>query len=774
MLQAGLPVPAGFVVPDGLVPSARALARACRRAGIATAAVRSSAEGEDGSAQSMAGMFKTELDIPAQLLSPAIAAVRASYGGRHGGVVVQAFQRAEHAGVLFTSDPAHAGRMLVELVAGGGDALVSGRATPQTFRFGRVTGERVGAGSAPPIDLAELLELGRRVEALFGRPQDIEWVHRNGRFLLVQARDITRTAADRQGSEGIVEAERARLLAAVAGAPARAEVLAQTEIAELLPAPTTYSLSLFESLWAPGGTVDRACRALGVPYDVAPGDRPCVVSAFGRCYVDQRERARRSRRQLGAVASFRLTAAAGSVEADLQQSLPALRRRVLQLEALEPARLPLDELLALCEDTRLHFEQETYVRAEMINLLAEFFVGAARRQAKKRGADAATLLADGGNVVSEAFARLCGDGPVGGRVDAFTRHFGHRAAHDFELAEPRYREVPERVAGLARAAGGRERRTAAVANPTGVLGVAVDRARACQRLKEEAKHEAMRELAALRALLLAVGERCGIGESVFDLTPAEVARLAAPEFRGSAAALAGERRQRREALLAVDVPTALTPAALERLGEPAAAAMPAGDGLCGTRVAGGGDVTGRVRVLRDPGEIGGLQPGEILVTRCTDPCWLPAFAVAGGLVTEIGGWLSHAAIQAREQDLPTIVGAAGSTTRLRDGDLVRLGRDGAVSVLAEQRHTDRRGVDLAASLHWQGSFVAVRVVDLSCLGAGVEVPVRSLPAGADLELRVAGVAVPATLAWANCQRVGLRFAQPLPVETASGRWTRSA
>ena len=57
--------------------------------------------------------------------------------------------------------------------------------------------------------------------------------------------------------------------------------------------------------------------------------------------------------------------------------------------------------------------------------------------------------------------------------------------------------------------------------------------------------------------------------------------------------------------------------------------------------------------------------GEILVARMTDPTWYPLFAQAGGIITEVGGWLSHAAIVAREYDLPAIVGVNGVCQRLQ-------------------------------------------------------------------------------------------------------------
>jgi rifampicin phosphotransferase len=771
LMQAGMPVPPGFVVPWGLQPTAAELAVACRSASVERAAVRSSALGEDSAESSMAGMFLSELDVPAAELSTSIEHVRTSYGGRPGGVVVQAFRRAQYAGVLFTVDPVHAGRTLVELVSGGGEALVSGRATPKSFRFGRASGERIGE-AVPPMPLEELLALGRAAERLFGHPQDVEWVYVDGRFQLVQSRDITRLPEHQRNDAAIVEAERFRLLTLLGDAPAGEPVLEQTEISELLPVPTTYSLALFESLWGVGGAVDRACRATGFAYDVNVDDAPLVVTAFGRCFVDRRQWSKRSGRGLGAAASFRMAAAGQSLEDDWRAALPAQQRETVRLAAVDPQRLSDQELLQWCEELRGRFVTETYARAETINLAAEFFVGAARRRAERAGLDPAALLRDqDGNVVSKAFALLAEERPAAERVDAFLAAFGHRAPHDFELAAPRYGEDVARVFAMlprdTRRANGSAPHSQSAELPR-VLRVAVERARRFQALKEEAKHEAMRELAALRRLLVHVGERFGLGSAVFDLVPAEVLRLGEVGFRVEALRLAEERIRRRQRLLEVEVPSLLSAAIVELLGdaEMPAAAVAEGE-IAGTCVAGSREVIGRVRVMRSVDQLADLHPGEILVVRCTDPCWLGVFPVAGGLVTEIGGWLSHAAIQAREHDLATIVGVAGATQALKTGELVRLRRDGGIERL-EERRRPRRPVDLEVDMIAADSRSSIRIRDLGRGGAGIEVADASALPTSRFQVHLGGELVEASVAWRNCTRAGIRFESEIPPTLKSG------
>ena len=76
------------------------------------------------------------------------------------------------------------------------------------------------------------------------------------------------------------------------------------------------------------------------------------------------------------------------------------------------------------------------------------------------------------------------------------------------------------------------------------------------------------------------------------------------------------------------------------------------------------------------------QPGEILVTRATDPGWTPVFSVIGGAVLEIGGLLSHGAIVAREYGLPAVVNVPAATRRIVDGDTVTVdGTTGQVRVV---------------------------------------------------------------------------------------------
>jgi phosphoenolpyruvate synthase/pyruvate phosphate dikinase len=108
------------------------------------------------------------------------------------------------------------------------------------------------------------------------------------------------------------------------------------------------------------------------------------------------------------------------------------------------------------------------------------------------------------------------------------------------------------------------------------------------------------------------------------------------------------------------------------------------DALVGLPVS-AGTVEGRARVILDMAEAD-LEPGDILVTAYTDPSWTPAFVAIAGLVTEVGGLMTHGAVIAREYGLPAVVGVEQATRLIRDGQRVRVnGTDGYVEVLPLSR-----------------------------------------------------------------------------------------
>jgi pyruvate, water dikinase len=95
-----------------------------------------------------------------------------------------------------------------------------------------------------------------------------------------------------------------------------------------------------------------------------------------------------------------------------------------------------------------------------------------------------------------------------------------------------------------------------------------------------------------------------------------------------------------------------------------------------------GVVEGPARIVKSVEEIGRLQQGDILVCQVTNPTWAPIFQKISGAVSDIGGSMSHAAIVAREYGLPAVVGTGTATSRIKDGQRIRVdGGRGIVTIL---------------------------------------------------------------------------------------------
>jgi phosphohistidine swiveling domain-containing protein len=95
-----------------------------------------------------------------------------------------------------------------------------------------------------------------------------------------------------------------------------------------------------------------------------------------------------------------------------------------------------------------------------------------------------------------------------------------------------------------------------------------------------------------------------------------------------------------------------------------------------------GIVRGLARLTLSQADFRAVRPGDIIVCPSSNPSWVPLFAIAGGLITDTGGVLSHAAVVAREFALPAVVGTGDATQRIADGRLVELdGTSGIVRLL---------------------------------------------------------------------------------------------
>src|ERR1700682_5552560 len=205
----------GIATPDDL---AAAITRSLARLGEQAAyAVRSSATAEDLPTASFAGQQDTYLNIVgsaailqhisrcwASLFTERAVTYRLRNGFDHRkvhmAVVVQQMVFPHAAGVMFTADPVTSNRKVasVEATFGLGEALVSGLVNADMYKVRgggtqeeAIDPERQEQPALTDAQVVRLAQLGRRIEAHFGRPQDIEWCLVDDDFLIVQSRPIT-------------------------------------------------------------------------------------------------------------------------------------------------------------------------------------------------------------------------------------------------------------------------------------------------------------------------------------------------------------------------------------------------------------------------------------------------------------------------------------------------------------------------------------------------------------------------------------------------------
>jgi rifampicin phosphotransferase len=719
--DSGFPVPRGIVLTSEFLVrfgqfdeplQRRHLNRIWRHLGRRPLAVRSSASAEDGADYSYAGVFQSVLDVDRANLAQGITTVMASftaasvgaYAGPAGeaNIVIMPMVRAVHAGVVFTRDPAVPGCLLVEWVEGTGEALVSGSVAPQMARLGRMTGMVIDdhAAPSPAFDLVELGALARRIETHFGRPQDIEWAHDGGGFVILQSRDIVTARAD---VTTLVRDEWLRLAMLAerhtdAGRQVPdALVLVTDDMGELLPRPTPASLSLLELVSGSGGSLDLAARSLGGSMAFTGAERVTApnqyVCAFGSLMVDDRVRAGRAL-SISGLSARRLRTGAADLEADTRNGrLPAIVERARVFATTDLGLLTTAELHACFARLRDQFLFDTRVTVDRVNIAAQFYLDDARGQLQAGGYDPAVHLAAHAPSGLLSTLRDLSQGAGDDQARAMVAALGHRAVMDYELAEPRYGEEPARLAEASHVLLQTQSWAHQVAPTLGhspAVQSTVERAIQFQLLKEDAKHDGLRDLAALRRVLLALDERFGFGGRIFFLTLSEIATLTGGNRR-EFEMLAVHRQQHHVTFADVPtIPTRLTvrdiecgPLSVARNGTVASL-------MTGQWVSGAGPVTGRVvcpQRVSSPGgptdvSIPGFRPGDIIAARAFHPAWMPYLMTCGGVIVEIGGWLSHIAILARERAIPMCVGVHG-LDQLQTDMHVRIDANGGVVIVPQ-------------------------------------------------------------------------------------------
>jgi len=529
---AGLPVPSGFCVTSKayrrLVGSAidstllDALFDAYRELGGGVVAVRSSATDEDGAETSFAGQQETILGVEGEaalreavercwrsLHSERAKAYREHQGVNEASVamavVVQRLIDADVAGVMFTKDPLDATGTLmrIESAWGIGEVVVSGRVTPDRFQVDRISGQprsreagekrvqvtrrgeepvpdhRQKALSLTDNELAQLADLGRRVEQFYGDPRDIEWAIAGGKVWLLQARPITTSGAGDREEVRTATIDRLAKVVQPGGT-----VWSRTNLIEVLPEPTPMTWAIVSSkLLSGGGGTGGMYRDFGFnpdpalisesAYDLIGGRpfmnlsrephledaKPLAGYPLGSYKVDphlaldpKRENPRGLRRFFKLFGMVKVAAkvagASKSFAAEFRQKhIPALaddldRAATEDLTKLDPAAL-VKRLDFWIERTLVQFARQSLKPT----LLAQFSWQVVETQiAKTLGADRArealTALSQGAKPDPDADLPCAIRELASGTLsrEEFLRRFGHRGPNEMELSSPRWSE----------------------------------------------------------------------------------------------------------------------------------------------------------------------------------------------------------------------------------------------------------------------------------------------------------------------------------------------
>ncbi|WP_231398358.1 phosphoenolpyruvate synthase [Conexibacter woesei] len=721
----GLRVPDGFVVTtdafaEGMTDDVAAAIGAALQDG-ASYAVRSSATGEDSEAASFAGQHDSFLNVAADdvvehvqrvwasLSSQRAVAYRERGGVEHAAmaVVVQRMVDADASGILFTADPLTGNRKLakVEAVRGLGDALVAGEVAPSDDVL-----------SAEQV--LQLETIGRRIEARFGRPQDIEWCLDGDGFAIVQARPITTlfpipVAKDDDNhvyvsvghQQMMTDAMKPlglsvwQMVAMIGMHEAGGRLFVDVTPRLASPAMRAATLKALETSDPLIGAALRTVLARDgfvptVP-DAAPpaGGPPAPPEPIATDHAIVEELIAQSESSLAqlehAIAPLSGSALLDFVASDIQDMKRAIfDPRVLQvILAAQEASEWLNEHLEAWLGER--DAADVLTQSVPDNVTSEMGLALL---------DVADALRDRDDDLPAAIDA--------GALDAFLDRYGMRCVGEIDITRPRWNERPAALAPVLLSnirnfapgegrrhfeqglqdAQAKERDVLARLNPeqAAETKTMIDRLRTFSGYREYPKYAIVCRLWVYKRALLAEAERlvtAGVLEDASDMSYLTFAQL-----QDAVRTQSVDRDAIDRARAAFESYTSLRPPrVLTSDGEAVAGSYAARDGapagaLLGLAVS-AGTVEGRARVVLDL-EHADFAPGDILVTTFTDPSWTPAFVAIDGLVTEVGGLMTHGAVIAREYGLPAVVGVQDATRLIRDGQRIRVdGTSGYVEVL---------------------------------------------------------------------------------------------
>jgi len=775
----------GIAIPEDL---ATAITLPLARLGEQAAyAVRSSATAEDLPTASFAGQHDSYLNVvgPAAILQhvsrcwASLFTERAvTYRLRNGfdhpkvqtAVVVQQMVFPEAAGILFTADPVTFNRKVasVEASFGLGEALVSGLVNADVYKVhdGEVVAKAVAtkqlAVHASPASgtgeqaieperqeqpaltdaqVVRLAQLGRRIEAHFGRPQDIEWCLVDDGFWIVQSRPITTlfpipAAGDRENHVYVSVGHQQMMtdpmkplglsLFQLTALPRMYEAGGRlfVDVTRRLASPASRA-GLLEVLGKSDPLIGDALQAIlergdfirSLP-DEGPGGAP-AGDPPAPIETDPTIVAELIRHNQASIAALKrdIRTKSGSALLDfILADIQELKRILFDPRSHQVIMAGMEATWWLNEQLQVWLGEknaaDTLTRAVPGNVTSEMGLALL---------DVADVIRPHPNVVAflqtvedegflEELAKLAGGREARDAIRAYLDTYGMRCVGEIDITRPRWSESPttlvpmilgniknfEPGAGKRRLEQGRQEARKKEQELLERLRVLPDGERKAEEVKrmidrvwtfsgyrEYPKYGIVIRYFVYKQALLEEAERLVQAhllrekEDIFYLTLQELHDVVSTHQVDDQ--LIRRREDAFRSYQALTPPRVLTSDGEVIAGGYRRDDLPAG-ALVGLPVS-AGTIEGRARVIVDIAQAD-LEAGDILVTAYTDPSWTPLFVAITGLVTEVGGLMTHGAVIAREYGLPAVVGVEHATELIRDGQQIRVhGTDGYVEIL---------------------------------------------------------------------------------------------
>ena len=752
-----------IAIPDDL---AAAITRELAQLGKqATYAVRSSATAEDLPTASFAGQHDTYLNVvgAAAILQhvsrcwgslftdrAVIYRMRNGLDHRkvHMAVVVQRMVFPRASGILFTADPMTGNRKVasVEATLGLGEALVSGRVNADIYkvRDGEVvdTQERLEQRPLTHGQVVRLVELGRRIEGHFGRPQDTEWCLVDDDFHIVQSRPITTLfpvpeAGDQENHVYVSVGHQQMMTDPIK--PLGLSVWQLTtprpmseaggrlfvDVTQLLASPASRA-NLLETLGKSDPLIRDALETLldrGDFIPSLPNEGPAWAPPGGGHAAIETDPAivtqliARSKASL-ATLKHEIRQKSGSALLDfILAHIQEVKRTQFDPRSMQVIMAGMEATWWLNDHLHAWLGErnaaDTLTQSVPNNITSEMGLALL---------DVADVIRPHPQVVAflqhvedenflDVLPQLTGGREARDAILAWLDKYGVRGVGEIDITRPRWSERPTMLVPILLghienfAPGEAERRfeqgrvearkkeeeilARLRALPDGEAKAEetkrmIDRVRTFAGYREYPKYGMVSRYFVYKQALLEEADRLvqarvlGERDDIFYLRFQEIQDVVRTHQVDEQ--LIAERKDAFRSYRALTPPRVLTSDGEVVAGVYRRDGLPAG-ALVGLPVS-AGMIEARARVILDVTQAD-LVSGDILVTPYTDPSWTPLFVAIKGLVTEVGGLMTHGAVIAREYGLPAVVGVEHATRLIRDGQRIRVhGTDGYVEILA--------------------------------------------------------------------------------------------